>query len=316
MDSANSATVMRRTGICGCALPHAIRSGTYPSCSRFWDTSRRASTRAHTPPCSASSTEAMSSVLMLATCIGHHPRVASRSVVTRCTTSGRASGCKRETAGARANSSHTLSAPRRGTHRRQPSMSRRSSATHRLPRPAAGRPTSQTARVSVNDAPHAARTSESAQSLIHDTVYRRFRRRLISRLHDLDDGLSKSAKTAKANSVRCRVAHEFCRVPARVRALAPRQSSRILVHRSRCGLAAAGDLWHARHRRAHRFGVDGRAHESRRLRQHRLLGHDVAAPAHAPRPPVSRRRGQVRARCADRPGPDDQRIRLPDVRQC
>jgi glycosyltransferase involved in cell wall biosynthesis len=34
-------------------------------------------------------------------------------------------------------------------------------------------------------------------SLIHDTLYRRFRRRLISRLHDLDDGLSKVGRSKK-----------------------------------------------------------------------------------------------------------------------
>ena len=41
------------------------------------------------------------------------------------------------------------------------------------------------------------RGSEPAPSLIHDTVYRRFRRRLISRLHDLDDGLSKTGRSRK-----------------------------------------------------------------------------------------------------------------------
>ena len=49
----------------------------------------------------------------------------------------------------------------------------------------------------VNGAPQAAQTRESAQSLIHDTVYRRFRRRFISRLHDLDDGLSKAGRPRK-----------------------------------------------------------------------------------------------------------------------
>jgi glycosyltransferase involved in cell wall biosynthesis len=43
----------------------------------------------------------------------------------------------------------------------------------------------------------ATRAGEPAPSLIHDTVYRRFRRRLISRLHDLDDGLSKTARRRK-----------------------------------------------------------------------------------------------------------------------
>jgi glycosyltransferase involved in cell wall biosynthesis len=42
--------------------------------------------------------------------------------------------------------------------------------------------------------PLATRQHEPALSLIHDTVYRRFRRRLISRLHDLDDGLSRTAR--------------------------------------------------------------------------------------------------------------------------
>ena len=52
------------------------------------------------------------------------------------------------------------------------------------------------AHTSGANAPRAAKTA-SAQSLIHDTVYRRFRRRLISRLHDLDDGLSKSGRSRK-----------------------------------------------------------------------------------------------------------------------
>ncbi len=40
-------------------------------------------------------------------------------------------------------------------------------------------------------------TTHTIPSLIHDTMYRRFRRRFISRLHDLDDGLSKIGRSRK-----------------------------------------------------------------------------------------------------------------------
>src|SRR5262249_9585898 len=53
--------------------------------------------------------------------------------------------------------------------------------------------------------------------------------------------------------------------------------------------------------------------EGRRVREHRLLEHDVAAPADAPRPPVPRRRRKVRARRAGAHRTVRQHLRPPDV---
>ena len=135
--------------------------------------------------------------------------------------------------------------------------------------------------------------SGAATRRVDDTVYWRTRAApWPRRLHDLDDAaLPRAGRRALPDPVRGRVADELRDLPSGLRAAADRSRDSSSGSPRPGTLGAANGCTRASAiTRARRPAARRRLDEGGRLHQHRLLGHDLAAPADAAPAPVPRRR--------------------------